>query len=117
MSAESQPTPDETPAVRVTDELVQAQVRRVPKYGVFLTVGVALGIVVAMILTFVFDGTQDVSASGVQYSQGQVFGFLAMVCGAAGLLIGGIAALVLDRALRRRARAVTVDHERVATED
>ena len=98
----------------VTDEIVEASVRRAPKYGVFLGLGAALGVLVAMILTFAFDGSAETSTNtGVQYSQVQVFGFLALVCIGAGLLIGGIVALVFERTLGRRSRVVSVDRERV----
>lgn len=99
---------------RITDEIVEARVRRAPKYGVFLGLGAILGVFVAMILTFAFDGSGQASVNtGVQYSQMQVFGFLALVCVAIGLLVGGLVALVLDRTIGRRTRTIPVDHEHV----
>lgn len=94
----------------------QAQVRRAPRVGVFLLLGVALGIIVALILTFAFDGTADKSPfTTVQYSLSQVFGFLALICGTIGLAVGGVVALILDRTIGRRTRTVTVAHEHVTT--
>ena len=53
--------------------------RRAPKISVFLILGAALGVLVAMILTFAFNGTAEVSPNtGVEYTQGQVFGFLVL---------------------------------------
>lgn len=102
----------------IEDEVERATVRRTPKYPVFLVVGAALGLIVAMILTFTFNGTSEESpTTGLIYSQGQVFGFLLLICIPVGLALGGITALVLDRVFARRAHAVTVDHERIHTLD
>lgn len=110
------PLPD-TPRTVVDDRIETVRVRRAPKYGVFLTLGAALGVLVAMILTFAFDGTDLPSVTGVQYSQTQVFGFLALIGIAVGVAVGGIVALVFDRALGKRAREVTVDHERTRIDE
>ena len=110
-------TPHE-PRVLIEDHLESVRVRRAPKYSVFLAVGAALGLVVAMILTFVFNGTGDVSPNtGLVYTQTQVFGFLALICITVGVVVGAVVALILDRALARRAHAVTVDRERIHIED
>ncbi len=94
------------------------RVRRSPKYSVFLVLGAGVGLLVAMILTFAFDGSTTGSPNtGMVYSQGQVFGFLALVCVAAGLAVFGTVALILDRVVGRRTRDVRVDHETVHTED
>ena len=107
-----EPQDPELPRTVVDDRIETVRVRRAPKYGVFLVLGAALGVFVAMILTFSFHGTDDASASGVVYDQMQVFGFLALVGIAVGLLVGGAVALLFDRALSRRTRSVSVDHER-----
>ncbi|MCT9819325.1 potassium transporter Trk [Microbacterium sp. W1N] len=93
----------------------KAQLRRSPKYGVFLTVGAALGVIVALVLTFAFGGDDKSPFTGVIYSDSQVFGFLALFCATVGLVVGGIVALILDRTLSRRAREVAVDRERHVT--
>jgi hypothetical protein len=93
-------------------------VRRAPKISVFLLAGAALGIIVAMILTFTFDGVEGVSPNtGLVYSQGQVFGFLALICIAVGLALGGVVALVFDRRSSSHTREVTIDRESVRSED
>ena len=90
------------------------QVRRAPKISVFLVLGGVVGIIAAFILTFAFQGTEEASPyTTIVYSQGQVFGFLALVCIAVGVLLAGLLALILDRRSRRRTRDVTVDHESV----
>jgi hypothetical protein len=116
------PTPRETPretphAEAHVDEIVEARVRRSPRYGVFLALGAALGVLVAMILTFAFDSGERVADNGAVYSQGQVFGFLALVGIAVGLAVGGLVALLLDRIIGRRTRTVRVDHESVESLD
>ena len=98
--------------------LETVQLRRSPRYGVFLAAGAALGILAALILTFAFDGTAEASAStSVTYSTSQVFGFLCLVCIPIGLAVGAVVALVLDRSLARRTREVRIDHERVERTD
>jgi hypothetical protein len=102
--------PQNLPRARtvVDDRIETVRVRRAPKYGVFLVLGAALGVFVAMILTFAFDGTARVSASGVEYGQMQVFGFLALIGIAVGAAVGAAVALLFDRVLSPRARSVSV---------
>jgi uncharacterized protein involved in exopolysaccharide biosynthesis len=104
-------------AERVEDHIETVRVRRAPKFSVFLALGAALGLVAAMILTFAFNGSEEVSPNtGLVYSQGQVFGFLLLVCIPVGLALAAAVALILDRRSRTRARSVTVDHESVHTD-
>lgn len=95
----------------------QAQVRRSPKYGAFMVAGAVVGFLVAVILTFAFDGTQEKSAIGVVYSVPQVLGFLSLFCIPIGLALGGAVALVFDRVVGRRTRDVRIDRETVAAHD
>lgn len=91
--------------------------RRAPKFGVFLAAGAAVGILLALILTFAFDGSAFVSPNtGVEYSTGQVFGFLLLVCIPVFLAIAAVVALVFDRRSRRRTHEVVIDHESVHDE-
>src|SRR5687768_10880370 len=84
----------------IIDHIETVRVRRAPKYSVFLAVGAALGLLVAMILTFVFNGTGGISPNtGLVYSQSQVFGFLALIFITVGIVAGGVTALILDRVL------------------
>lgn len=101
-------------AEETSEKIETATVRRSPKYAVFLALGAGLGVLVALILTFGFHGTDDVSANtGLVYSQTQVFGFLALICIAFGLALGGIVALIIDRSMGRSAHDVRIDHERI----
>jgi hypothetical protein len=113
--AESTTPPTDPGAGRRTERVT---VRRAPKFSVFLIVGAALGLLVALILTFVFNGTANQSPNtGLVYSQGQVFGFLALICATVGIAVFGVLALILDRASRRSARQVMVDRETVQGAD
>ncbi|GAA3636203.1 hypothetical protein GCM10022200_19430 [Microbacterium awajiense] len=95
----------------------RVSVRRAPKFGVFLAAGAAVGILLALILTFSFDGSSVVSPNtGVEYSTGQVFGFLLLVCIPVLLAIAAVIALVFDRRSRRHTHEVTIDHESVRDE-
>ena len=112
-----QAPPPEEPVARVEDRIESVRVRRAPKISVFLVLGAGLGILVALILTFAFDGSGDKSPNtGLIYSQGQVFGFLALICVAAGVVLGAVVALILDRRSSRRAREVQADHSSVHTD-
>jgi H+/Cl- antiporter ClcA len=102
----------------VDDHIETVRVRRAPKFAVFLLVGAALGFVVAMILTFAFDGSSETSPNtGLVYSEGQVFGFLVLICVPVFLAIAAVIALVFDRRSRSRTREVTVDHASVEIDD
>lgn len=105
-------------AEQVEEHIETVRVRRSPKYSVFLAAGAALGVVVAMILTFTFNGTGDTSPNtGLVYTPSQVFGFLLLICITVGVVVGGVTALLLDRMLAGRTRDVTVDRESVRLED
>lgn len=107
----SEPAGQSVSERRETVRTETAQVRRSPKYSVFIALGVALGIIVALLLTFVFGGTDEASRyTNVSYGQIQVFGFLALWCIPAGIIVLGGIALILDRIVGRRTRTVTVDH-------
>lgn len=101
----------------ISDRIEHATVRRSPRYGIFLVLGAALGVFVAMILTFAFSGNDQPADNGAVYSDGQVFGFLALIGIAVGLLVGGGLALILDKVVGRRTRQVQVDHETVESLD
>jgi Zn-dependent protease with chaperone function len=100
------------PHLVTSDQVVTVQVRRAPKYAVFLVLGAALGILVALILTFAFQGTDEKSPNtGLLYSPMQVFGFVSLICIPVGLVLGGAVALILDRTVGRRTREVAADRE------
>lgn len=110
------------PSTHVRRATGQAVVRRVPKYSVFMIAGGILGVVVAGILAFAFDGTvgrygEDIPSqySAVVYSKAQILGFLALICVPVGVALGGTIALILGRSAQRHEYVVQVEHE-VVTE-
>ena len=97
-------------------QTVEATVRRVPRFGVFMGIGVVLGIIAAGILTMV--GSYEASdALDVVYPPGQVFGFLLLWTVPIGIALGGVVGLVLDRLSRRSERVVRVAHETIIEKD
>ena len=105
------PDPSETV---IEDHMQRVHVRRAPKFSVFVIVGAALGLIAALILTFAYDGTVNQSPNtGMVYSSGQVFGFLALVCAAVGIAVFATIAIILDRRSSRHSREVIVDRETV----
>ena len=80
----------------------QISVRRAPRYVPFLVVGGVLGIIAAAIVSFAAPAPKD-------YTQEAVFGYFMVLFAAAGVLLGAITALVLDRISLRRAQRATVE--------
>lgn len=85
-----------------TPERREITVRRAPKYVPFLILGGLAGIAAAAVIAYALPG--DAS-----YDRGAVFGFFMVLCGAGGVILGAIAALVLDRLSVRRARHAVVE--------
>ena len=79
-------------------------VRRAPRYPAFILAGVALGVLVALVLTFAFP-------ENAEFDRGQVFGFLLLWAGAIGAALGGVVALLVDRMLAKRGREAVAEHE------
>lgn len=79
-------------------------IRRSPRYLRFFIVGIILGIIIAMILTFAFPPTGE-------FTQTQVFGFLAITCGIVGGTLGLVFALLLDRLWSQRTLTTLAEHE------
>ncbi|HTN54587.1 MAG TPA: potassium transporter Trk [Microbacterium sp.] len=95
---------------------VEARIRPVPRFGVFLGLGAALGVIVAGILTAV--GSYEKSAVvDVIYPPGQVFGFALLWTVPICIALGGAVALILERVARRHTRIVRVEHEHISDPD
>lgn len=99
-----------------THQTVEATVRRVPRYGVFMAIGVILGIIAAGIVTMTGSYEESV-ALDVVYPPTQVFGFALLWTAPIGLALGGVVALLLERLARRHDRVVRVDRETVVESD
>lgn len=98
-------TPGSTPEPKPTQaapERREVTVRRAPKYVPFLILGGLLGVAVAAVIAYGIPG--DAS-----YDPSSVFGFFMVLFGAGGVILGAIAALVLDRLSVRRAEHAVVE--------
>src|SRR5688500_17938470 len=102
--ASDDPTPERRENVerRDTPERRGITVRRAPKYVPFLILGGLVGIAAAAIIAYALPA----SAS---YVPGTVFGFFMVLCGAGGVILGAIAALLLDRLSVKRAEHAVVE--------
>jgi hypothetical protein len=102
--ASDDPTPERREKVerRDTPERRGITVRRAPKYVPFLILGGLIGIAAAAIIAYALPA----SAS---YDPGTVFGFFMVLCGAGGVILGAIAALLLDRLSVKRAEHAVVE--------
>lgn len=93
---------DEAPDETGTTTSSEVSVSRSPRYARFMLAGVLLFALVALILTFSFP-------QGHGYDAGQVFGFLLLFGAVAGVALGAVVAIVVDRVASRRARTVIAD--------
>lgn len=98
----STPENSGTPGEQLIPERREVTVRRAPKYVPFLVLGGILGFGVAAFLAYGVPGDE-------RYDAGAVFGFFMVLCGAGGVILGGVAALTLDRLSVRRARHAVVE--------
>ncbi|UKA58329.1 hypothetical protein [Arthrobacter sp. FW306-2-2C-D06B] len=85
-------------------------VRRAPKFVPFMGLGAVLGIVVAAFVAYGIPGDES-------FDTGAVFGFFLVSFAAGGVLLGAIAALVLDQVSVRRSRRAVVESVPGPTED
>ncbi len=99
-----------------THQTVEATVRRVPRYGVFMAIGVILGIIAAGIVTMTGSYEESV-ALDVVYPPTQVFGFALLWTVPIGIALGGVVALLLERVARRHDRVVRFDRETIVESD
>lgn len=81
-------------------------VQRSPRYLRFFFAGIALGVIVALILTFSFPADP-------QFSQTQVFGFLVIFTGIGGGVLGLVFALLVDRVYSRHVIETTAERTTV----
>ena len=80
----------------------QISVRRAPRYVPFIVAGGVLGIIAAAFVSFAAPAPDD-------YTQESVFGYFMVLFAAAGVLLGAVTALTLDRISLRRAQRATVE--------
>ena len=104
---------DPQPAADGVDEQHAGQhevtLRRAPKVGVFLALGALVGVVGGGVATVV-AGFQPGEAVG------PTLGYVSLVGGVVGMVLGALVALVLDRRASRRARRFEAERRRVEAE-
>jgi hypothetical protein len=80
----------------------EISVRRAPKYVPFLILGGLVGMVAAAAVAFGLEGNES-------YDPNSIFGFFLILFGAGGIILGTVAALLLDRLSVRRAEHAVVE--------
>jgi hypothetical protein len=85
----------------------QVTVRRAPKFPAFMIVGGGIGAIV----TFVLTALQPVDPA---VGFGALFAYFSLFGVTAGVLLGAVLALILDRRATRRATGATAERETVA---
>jgi len=89
---------------RVTRDRQQVGIRRAPKLGVFLRLGALLGALVTLVLTSLFPADEQVGFAAT-------YAYFCLYGVPAGVVLGAVVGLGLDRRSRRRMRTVTVERE------
>ena len=87
--------PDAPESVTTTTTMEVGLVRSV-RYGPILIGGAIVGAAIAAFAALLFPISED-----AEYTMGQVVGFVAVLGGAVGLMLGAVLALVLGRVARR----------------
>lgn len=85
-------------------EKSEVKIRRAPKIGVFLGLGALLGAIVTLGLTSLFPADKAVGFAATA-------GYFLLFGIPAGLVLGAVVALIIDRVSVARARTVTVERE------
>jgi len=85
-----------------THETRMATVRRAPRYGVFIGLGIVLGVIVAIALTLSFPADESVGML-------PTVAYVSLYGIAAGAVLGAVVALIADRVSRSRVRVVEVE--------
>ena len=91
---------------KVTTE--QVVVRRSPKFLTFMIVGIILGIIAALIITFAIPNTSEFSLT-------QIFGFMLLITGTIGGTLGLIFALIFDRYFSKHVHMATAEKTEVGS--
>lgn len=86
------------------DGTVDVSIRRAPKLWVFVVLGLAVGVVAALVLTTAFEVDPAVGFTGT-------FAYLALFTVPISAALFAAVALVLDRVSRGRSRTVQAVHE------
>jgi hypothetical protein len=90
-----------------TDTLTEVRVRRAPRLSVFLVLGAIVGAIATLIVTATLGHVDPKVGFGATYGYFCVFGV------PAGIVVGALVGLILDRRSQRRARVVRAEREQV----
>ena len=90
-----------------TETTTEVRVRRAPRLPVFLVLGAVVGAILTLIATAAFGHVDPKVGFGATFGYFCVFGV------PAGIALGALVGLLLDRRSQRRARIVTAEHEQV----
>lgn len=86
---------------KVTVETVV--VRRSPRFVRFMVVGIIVGVIAALILTFSLPNDSEFTLT-------QIFGFMLLITGTIGGTLGLVFALVFDKLYSKRLGEATAEH-------
>jgi hypothetical protein len=89
-----------------TSAEAEVSVRRAPKVPVFLVLGALFGFFVTLVLVSLFPTDPTIGFPAT-------FGYFLLYGVPAGVVLGALLALVLDRVSVRRAKNITVEHTTV----
>lgn len=94
----------------VSDSTQTVKIRRAPKIGAFLVVGGLIGMLTTLVLTSLFPSDPNVGFIAL-------FAYFCLFGIPAGVVLGALLALILDRISRRRARDAVAARQTAADPD
>lgn len=99
----AEPAEPREPAGPDSSNRREVRLRRAPKFGPFMGAGIVLGIIVAAISAY--TGPEN-----AEFTRSSIFGFLAVLFGIAGMLLGALVVLILDRiSIKRSEKMLAVE--------
>lgn len=101
----SEPIPADASPTDTAD--AEVRVRRAPRFGAFMVVGGGLAALATLIVTGLFPSDPSVGFVAL-------FAYFCLFTVPAGVVVGAVIALLLDRRSSRRARTVTAVRETIA---
>jgi len=97
--------------VSTTETTTEVRIRRAPRLPVFLVLGAVVGALATLIATAAFGHVDPKVGFGATFGYFCVFGV------PAGIALGALVGLLLDRRSQRRARIITAEREQVESAD
>lgn len=91
-------------------EKSEVRIRRAPKLGVFIALGALVGAIVTLIVTSQFPADPSVGFAATA-------GYFLLYGIPAGVVLGAVVALIIDRVSIARSRTITVEREVVEGSD